>query len=137
MVLKRSGRSKLKYLPLLELFLISSQIYTISQDGALFRWSYSQRSDANGNIDIRGDDGDSLQWRIIQRHYFMQNNAKVKCAAYHAESNLLVAGFSNGLFGLYELPDFNMIHKLRCGSAMLIASQNRADDNNLVYLKMR
>ena len=50
----------------------------------------------------------------------MQNNAKAKCAAYYAESNLLVAGFSNGLFGLYELPDFNMIHTLRCISTMLI-----------------
>ncbi len=43
----------------------------------------------------------------------MHNNAKVKCAAFHPESNLLVAGFSNGIFGLYELPEFNMIHTLR------------------------
>ena len=49
----------------------------------------------------------------MQKHFFMQNNAKMKCAAYHAASNLLVAGFSNGLFGLYELPEFNMIHTLR------------------------
>ena len=59
------------------------------------------------------DDEAPPQWRIVQRHYFMQNNAKVKCAAFHPESNLLVAGFSNGLFGLYELPEFNMIHTLR------------------------
>jgi periodic tryptophan protein 2 len=43
----------------------------------------------------------------------MQNDAKLNCAAFHAPSNLLVVGFSNGLFGLYELPDFNMIHMLR------------------------
>lgn len=55
----------------------------------------------------------SQQWRIVQKQFFMQNNAKVKCAAYHASSNLLVAGFSNGIFGLYELPEFNMIHTLR------------------------
>jgi periodic tryptophan protein 2 len=24
-----------------------------------------------------------------------------------------VVGFSNGLFGLYDLPEFNMIHQLR------------------------
>lgn len=88
------------------------EIYTMSQDGALFRWSYSQRLDATGDVDTREDDGGPMRWRIIQRHYFMQNNAKAKCAAYHAESNLLVAGFSNGLFGLYELPNFNMIHNL-------------------------
>lgn len=43
----------------------------------------------------------------------MQNDAKVNCAAFHAPSNLLVVGFSNGLFGLYDLPEFNMIHLLR------------------------
>ena len=42
----------------------------------------------------------------------MQSNAKVKCAAYHSTSNLIVAGFSNGIFGLYEMPDFTMIHTL-------------------------
>jgi len=55
----------------------------------------------------------SQQWRIVQKQFFMQNNVKLKCAAYHASSNLLVAGFSNGIFGLYELPEFNMIHTLR------------------------
>ena len=67
----------------------------------------------NGDPDSPGDEEAPLQWRIVQRHYFMQNNAKAKCAAFHAESNILVAGFSNGLFGLYELPEFNMIHTLR------------------------
>lgn len=116
----------------LEYVLISSQTYTISQDGALFRWSYSQRPDA-----CEEDGGGPLQWRIVQRHYFMQDNAKVKCSAYHAESNLLVAGFSNGLFGLYELPNFNMIHNLRCTSTMLIAYRRRTDDAFIVYLRMR
>lgn len=87
------------------------QIYTVSQDGALFQWNYKQRPPVNGDIDPVENDT-LLKWRIVQRHYFMQNNAKLTCAAYHAESNLLVAGFSNGLFGLYELPDFNIIHTL-------------------------
>jgi hypothetical protein len=59
------------------------------------------------------DIDEDSRWRIIQKHFFMQNNAKVNCASYHANSNVLVVGFSNGLFGLYELPDFNMIHTLR------------------------
>lgn len=52
------------------------------------------------------------RWRIAERHYFMQNNAHLTCATFHPSSNLLVAGFSNGTFGLYELPDFNQIHNL-------------------------
>ena len=81
-----------------------------------------KRPGYSGEIDIREDVEKVLQWRIVERHYFMQKNAKVKCAAYHAESDLLVAGFSNGLFGLYELPDFNMIHTLRCTSNTLMDS---------------
>lgn len=54
-----------------------------------------------------------MRWRIVKKNYFMQNNAKVTCASYHAPTNLLIAGFSNGLFGLYELPEFNTIHVLR------------------------
>ena len=121
MVLKRSGTGKSKPLALLGLNLRSSQIYTISQDGALFRWNYSHGLNANGDTDIRKDDEGLLQWRIVQRHYFMQMNAKVQCAAYHAESNLLVTGFTNGMFGLYELPDFNAIHTLRYNFTMLTA----------------
>ena len=54
-----------------------------------------------------------LCWRITKKDYFLQNNAKVNCASFHPSSNLLVVGFSNGLFGLYELPEFNQIHLLR------------------------
>ena len=92
------------------------KIYTISKDGAVFRWAYLR----NPNLPIPDEDEDmedieedvQTRWRIEERHYFMQSNAKVKCVGYHPESNLLVAGFSNGVFGLYELPEFNMIHTL-------------------------
>lgn len=53
------------------------------------------------------------RWRIVKKDYFMQQDAKVNCAAFHASSGILVVGFSNGLFGLYDLPDFNMVHLLR------------------------
>ncbi|KAI9753229.1 MAG: hypothetical protein M1815_006294 [Lichina confinis] len=89
-------------------------IYTVSSDGALFRWGYVARPAANGAIAPRNDeDEDSMmRWRIVARHYFMQTSAKVTCTAFHASSNLLVVGFSSGIFGLYELPEFNQIHTL-------------------------
>lgn len=58
------------------------------------------------------DDSD-FRWRIVKKNYFMQRGAQVNCATYHAKSNLLVVGFSNGLFGLYEMPEFNQLHMLR------------------------
>lgn len=84
------------------------KIYTVSQDGALFRWEYVSKKDPETDEDIA-----EARWRIVKKDFFMQNDAKVNCATFHAPSNLLVVGFSNGLFGLYDLPEFNMIHLLR------------------------
>ncbi|KAJ5304196.1 uncharacterized protein N7443_003856 [Penicillium atrosanguineum] len=83
------------------------KIYTVSQDGALFRWEYVTKKDPETDEDIA-----EARWRIVKKDFFMQNDAKVNCAAFHASSNLLVVGFSNGLFGLYDLPEFNTIHLL-------------------------
>jgi periodic tryptophan protein 2 len=89
-------------------------IFTVSKDGAVFEWKYVAQAAADEENDERTDaeiDAD-MRWRIVNRHYFMQNNARVKCAAFHPSTNLLVAGFSNGVFMLYEMPGFNMIHTL-------------------------
>lgn len=97
-------------------------VYTASQDGALFHWSYTskaQRDDDGELMDNGKDDLSLLRWRITSRHYFMQNNAKLKCASYHSSSNLIVAGFSNGIFGLYEMPEFNKIHTLRSNAPLM------------------
>ncbi|KAK7730427.1 U3 snoRNP protein [Cytospora paraplurivora] len=87
-------------------------IYTVSKDGAVFDWQYVPSKRDEDQMDEDEDEEKDLRWRIVNKHYFMQNNAHVKCAAYHADSNLLVAGFSNGIFGLYEMPEFNQIHTL-------------------------
>ncbi|RYO78118.1 hypothetical protein DL766_009863 [Monosporascus sp. MC13-8B] len=90
-------------------------IYTVSKDGAVFDWQYTRHPNApppNDDEDMEDADDEDMCWRIVARHYFMQNNAHVRCASFHPDSNLLVAGFSNGIFGLYEMPDFNMIHTL-------------------------
>ncbi|EAA59205.1 hypothetical protein AN8183.2 [Aspergillus nidulans FGSC A4] len=82
-------------------------IYTVSRDCALFRWEYVSKKDPDTMEDVA-----EPRWRIVKKDFFQQPHATVKCAAFHAASNLLVVGFSNGLFGLYELPEFNTIHLL-------------------------
>lgn len=83
-------------------------IYTVSKDGALFQWQYLPSPDADPD-NIREEDE---RWRISERHYFFQDQAHLTTAAFHPSSNLLVTGFSNGLFMLHELPSFSEIHKL-------------------------
>lgn len=91
-------------------------VYTVSQDGALFRWEYIASSQQDGVAD-KVLDLDDERWRIVQREYFLQNSAKLKCASFHAPSNLLTVGFSTGLFSLYELPSFTNIHTLSLASS--------------------
>ena len=63
-------------------------VYTISQDGALFRWEFVSSVQQNG-ADDEMIDIDDERWRIVQREYFLLNNAKLKCASFHASTNLL------------------------------------------------
>lgn len=91
-------------------------IYTISKDGALFKWEYIPRpkeEDEEEDSDEEEDESE-LRWRITERNYFLADS-KVKCATFHAPSNLLVVGFNNGEFRLYELPEFNLVQQLSMG----------------------
>jgi periodic tryptophan protein 2 len=90
-------------------------IYTVSKDGAIFQWAHVRSPDSaehGSDYEMEGSDGSIIRWRIVDRHYFMQTNSKVNCVAYHSESKLLVAGFSNGIFSLYEMPGLHIIHTL-------------------------
>ncbi|KAF9103242.1 hypothetical protein BGX29_003624 [Mortierella sp. GBA35] len=93
-------------------------IYTVSKDGALFEWRHQlinpkapEDSDSEDESAMEVDDA-PRRWSAVQRHFFYQDHAKVVCAAYHAASAMMVVGFSNGVFGIWELPSFNNIHTL-------------------------
>lgn len=89
-------------------------IYSVSKDGAVFTWKYVKPKSRQEEdvMDEDEEDNSDMRWRIVEKHYFIQGSAHVRCAVFHPSSNLLVAGFSDGLFGLYEMPDLNNIHKL-------------------------
>lgn len=96
-----------------------SVIYTISKDGALLQWEYSTKRNLS---DLEDKEEDNLQdltklaWRITLKNYFFaEDHSTVKSATFHAPSNLLVVGFSNGEFRLYELPSFTMLQLLSLG----------------------
>lgn len=103
----------------------SKAIYTVSKDGALFHWRYAtvasilNQEDSDDEMEKEDDQeqeakpADQVRWRIQERHYFLQAGAKVKSCAFHEPSNLLVVGFSSGIFGIWELPAFTNIHTLR------------------------
>ncbi|VFQ66872.1 unnamed protein product [Cuscuta campestris] len=132
-----------------------SKIYTLSRDGALLSWCYTetdvksgelgsdfsepdspgtpeQRQAPNGEVhcdvnskkrkNFDGEDKDSSKgngsglhtekWELLKKDYFMQAPAKVTACDYHRGLDMVVVGFSNGVFGLYQMPDFVCIHRL-------------------------
>lgn len=52
------------------------------------------------------------RWGVAERYYFNQPGTKVICTTFHPPSNLLLVGFSSGVFGLWELPAFTNVHTL-------------------------
>ncbi|CAK9164840.1 unnamed protein product [Ilex paraguariensis] len=50
------------------------------------------------------------KWELIKKDYFMQAPAKMTACDYHRGLDMVVVGFSNGVFGLYQMPDFVCIH---------------------------
>ena len=101
-----------------------SKIYTVSRDGAVFTWKAKTDQDMETDDDedaaprvarVPPSVVDSIpmtRWGIHQRHYFNLPNTKVICTTFHAPSNLLVVGFSTGVFGIWEMPHFANIHTL-------------------------
>ncbi|GAA5956206.1 hypothetical protein JCM8115_001650 [Rhodotorula mucilaginosa] len=108
-------------------------IYTVSRDGAVFTWA--KKEDDNEDSDDSSDEDEAerlplgagplastssgpdntiahTRWGIQQRHYFMRVGTKVVSTTWHAASNLLIVGFSDGVFGLWEMPSFTNVHTL-------------------------
>ena len=93
-------------------------IYTISKDGAIcvrkFRVKNIEENLIWGEFP-KEKDGITYSktiWFTDTCHYFNQPGVKVQCAAFHPKTQLLLTGFSNGTFSIYEMPDFNLIHTL-------------------------
>lgn len=86
-------------------------IYTVSKDGAIFRWEYTERP---GEEELPEEEK-TMSWRIISKNFFF-SDASLKCCTFHSKSNLLIVGFGNGEFRLYEMPSFTLIQQLSMGS---------------------
>ncbi|KAL9314527.1 hypothetical protein ACSQ67_019979 [Phaseolus vulgaris] len=66
-------------------------------------------------IDVQDGDEGYLswgKWELLRKDGFMQGWAKVTACDYHRGLDMVVVGFSNGVFGLYQMPDFVCIHLL-------------------------
>ena len=100
----------------------------MSRDGAVFVWNAKKTAaedDSDREVDILDLPSTSragpklaeyvvayTRWGIHNKHYFNQPGTKVVCTTFHPRSSLLIVGFSTGVFGLWEMPDFSAVHTL-------------------------
>lgn len=103
-------------------------IYTVSRDGAVFVWAAKKAAGEDSDdeeesiLDLPSTSASAAtvaefeaaytRWGIRSRHFFNQANTKVACATFHPATALLIVGFSSGVFGLWEMPDFTPVHTL-------------------------
>ena len=126
-------------------------IYSLSRAGALSVWELDERVGATADdaaaaaaADAAGGAGGSEAaaaaaekaaatravvhgkwWELRSRHYLDRGAAHVTAAVLHAPSamtQLLVVGFSTGVFSLYEMPSFNEVHTLSISEARVDAA---------------
>ncbi|XP_032218191.2 periodic tryptophan protein 2 homolog isoform X3 [Nematostella vectensis] len=97
----------------------SLDAYTISSSGALGIWTCSAKlqevflrtKDKNDETDQ--DKEELVKWKKGPKHFFEKENfTEITSCALHKATQVLIVGFSNGVFTIHELPDFNLIQTL-------------------------
>lgn len=68
------------------------------------------------------------KWAIKDRHYLGETYPTTSCD-FNSRTHLLIVGLSNGVFSLYEMPSFNLIHTLSISNRSISSCAiNRSGD---------
>lgn len=51
-------------------------------------------------------------WKLKEREFLWDSQTEISSASFNPKTNLLVVGFTTGIFGLYSMPNCQNIHKL-------------------------
>ncbi|GAB2269473.1 U3 snoRNP protein [Dionaea muscipula] len=83
--------------------------------GGVGKDSVKKRMEVDGKDSNLNEEGEVLlhgiKWELLKKDLCSQG-AKVSACDHHRVLDLLVIGFSNGVFGLYQMPDFICRHLL-------------------------
>ena len=89
----------------------SPQVVTVSKDGGLFVWTWEWDESARGGEEANALRIEHGKWTVTAKHYLQKDGASVKSTAVK-DKELLLVGFSNGVFTLYELPSITVLQSL-------------------------
>jgi periodic tryptophan protein 2 len=51
-------------------------------------------------------------WKLKEREFLWDSQTEISSASFNPKTNLLVIGFTSGIFGLYSMPNCQTLHKL-------------------------
>ncbi|XP_057725942.1 periodic tryptophan protein 2 [Arachis stenosperma] len=71
-----------------------------------------KRKECDGEIDDEEEYLCRGKWELLRKDFLGQAPEKVTACDYHRGLDTLVIGYSNGVFGLYQMPDFVCLHLL-------------------------
>ena len=88
-------------------------IFTISEDGAVFEWRFSKKSAQHAKHHAkrkRLENDFENEWQLKSQHFVQANNQTITCCS--VIKSLLLVGFSDGVFSLFELPSCQNLQSL-------------------------
>ena len=128
----------------------ADEIYTVAVDGGVFVWEFQvderkllkddkkEKDELDDNEDEEDEKGlmykkhkkkqkliktvKGSKWVLRNREFLWDPHTRVSSVNFQAESSLLVVGFDNGVFGLYEMPECTNIHRLSVSNQCITSS---------------
>ena len=88
-----------------------NMIFTIAVDGAVFIWQF-QKGARVSSKKVKGGTDRGSQWQLFKREFLWDPHTSVSSANFQRTASLLVVGFDNGVFGLYDMPECTNLHRL-------------------------
>ncbi|KAH7643472.1 dip2/utp12 domain and wd-repeat protein [Dermatophagoides farinae] len=97
-------------------------MYSISRNGQLFVWDCSWTEIDNDTA------ADKLNYRIVQKKYLFEDlkeknsGTRITAYGYEPKARLMVVGYNDGRFMLYDLADMILIHSLQLSNKTPIST---------------
>lgn len=99
-------------------------LYSLARNGQLFVWKSNYHTlDEERNSELK-----SLNYTKEKKKFIFEDlkeihpSTRITAYSYEASCRLLVVGFNNAVFMLYELPDLTLIHSLQLSNKCSISS---------------
>lgn len=109
-------------------------MYSISRNGQLFVWDCSWTEIDNDTA------ADKLNYRIVQKKYLFEDlkeknsGTRITAYGYEPKARLMVVGYNDGRFMLYDLADMILIHSLQLSNKTPISTVSFNDNGAWIAL---